>query len=238
MGTVMSVGVYKPGQGYWVRVLTAVFAGALVLSGALWAWNQAATYEPPTPTYRVSLAAVQGTLSPGVQVDLYQFGLAEGDADSLIGTATVDSFATGEARTGTAVLSNVQTQGDASVLLTRRVVVEDIVGQGQPFGAEVVQGGVLGVDAFDVIYVQAGVAGVIMLAGAVLIYLFVAVKRRTVDFLIATDGEMKKVNWSTRREVRGSTVVVVIASMLLAVLIFVIDFGFGEFFKLIGVLEG
>ncbi|MCB9836008.1 MAG: preprotein translocase subunit SecE [Phycisphaera sp.] len=63
-------------------------------------------------------------------------------------------------------------------------------------------------------------------------------QRNSVNFLIATDGEMKKVNWSTRKEVQGSTMVVVIASFLLAMLIFVIDYGFGAFFKLIGVLEG
>ncbi|RNC82861.1 MAG: preprotein translocase subunit SecE [Phycisphaera sp.] len=62
--------------------------------------------------------------------------------------------------------------------------------------------------------------------------------RRSVDFLIATDGEMKKVNWSTRKEVQGSTIVVVIASFLLAFAIFVVDYGFGAFFKLIGVLQG
>ncbi len=47
------------------------------------------------------------------------------------------------------------------------------------------------------------------------------------EFLIATDGEMKKVNWSTRKEVRGLPMVVVIASFLLAMIIFVIDYGFG-----------
>lgn len=235
----MSVGVYKPGQGYWVRVLTAIFAGVLVLSGALWAWNQAATYEPPTPTYRLSLAAVQGTLDPGVQIDLYQPpGPDTSGGDELIGTATVESFTTGEARSGTAVISNVRMTGGEIVERTTKVVVEDIVGQGSPFTAEVLQGGVFGIAAFDVVYVQAIIAGAIMLVGAVLIYLFVAMKRRTVEFLIATDGEMKKVNWSTRKEVQGSTMVVVIASFLLAMLIFVIDYGFGAFFKLIGVLQG
>ncbi len=233
----MSVGVYKPGQGYWVRVLTACFAGALVLSGAAWAWNQAATYEPPTPTYRLSLAAVQGELKPGVQVDLYQPGITESQGDELIGTATVDSFNTGDARTGTAILSNVRMQGSNIVQSSRKVVNEDIVGQASPFSAEVLTGGVVGIAAFDRIYVQGAIAGTILLVGTVLIYLFVAMKRQTVNFLIATDGEMKKVNWSTRKEVQGSTMVVVIASFLLAMLIFVIDYGFGAFFKLIGVLE-
>ena len=232
----MSVGVYKPGQGYWVRVLTAIFAGALVLSGAMWAWNQAATFVPPTPKYTLNLAAVDGTLAQGVQVDLYQPGATVAAGDELIGTATVESFLTGDARTGTVVVSNIRMNDGVIVASTKKIVNENILGQDAPFAAEVVSAA--GIAAFDVIYVQAGVAGVIILIGAVLIYLFVAMQRRSVDFLIATDGEMKKVNWSTRKEVQGSTMVVVIASFLLAMLIFVIDYGFGAFFKLIGVLEG
>ncbi len=232
----MSVGVYKPGQGYWVRVLTAIFAGALVLSGAMWAWNQASTYVPPKPTYTLNLAAVDGTLAEGVQVDLYQPGASVESEDELIGTATVESFLTGDARTGSAIISNIRMNDDQIVESARSVVNENIVGQDAPFRAEVVSA--VGIAAFDVIYVQASVAGVIILIGAVLIYLFVAMQRRTVEFLIATDGEMKKVNWSTRKEVQGSTMVVVIASFLLAMIIFVIDYGFGAFFKLIGVLQG
>ena len=149
---------------------------------------------------------------------------------------SIDSFLTGDARTGTAIISNIRMNEGVIIQSTRHVVNEDIVGQAAPFGAEVVSA--VGISAFDVIYVQASVAGVIIFIGAVLIYLFVAMQRRTVDFLIATDGEMKKVNWSTRKEVQGSTMVVVIASFLLAMLIFVIDYGFGAFFKLIGVLQG
>ncbi len=43
-----------------------------------------------------------------------------------------------------------------------------------PFRAEVVSA--VGIAAFDVIYVRASVAGVIILIGAVLIYLFVAMR--------------------------------------------------------------
>ena len=59
--------------------------------------------------------------------------------------------------------------------------------------------------AFPRVYLQGGVAGIILLLGAVIIYVYVGVKRRPVDFLINTDNEMKKVNWSTRREIVGST---------------------------------
>lgn len=234
----MNIGIRKPGQGYWVRVLTAIFAGALVLSAALWAWTQATAYRPPTPTWTLELAAVEGELVSGVQIDVYEPPSEVGQGPVLVGTATADSFTAGDARTGRAVVSNIRLQEGKSLVTASRIVVEDIVGQGAPFAAEIQQSGAFGNQAFDVIYVQASVAGVILLIGAVLVYYFVGMNRRSVDFLIATDGEMKKVNWSTRKEVQGSTIVVVIASFLLAFAIFVVDYGFGAFFKLIGVLQG
>lgn len=35
----MALAIYKPGQGYWTRMLSAVGLGTLVLSGALWLWR-------------------------------------------------------------------------------------------------------------------------------------------------------------------------------------------------------
>jgi preprotein translocase SecE subunit len=58
-----------------------------------------------------------------------------------------------------------------------------------------------------------------------------------VDFLIATESEMKKVNWTTRKELWGSTKVVIFFMFLIAVILFVIDVIFGYFFVLIRVLE-
>ena len=61
--------------------------------------------------------------------------------------------------------------------------------------------------------------------------------RRASDFMIATEGEMKKVNWSTRREVIGSTKVVILFTVLIAVYLFVIDLVFQYVFRWIGVLK-
>jgi preprotein translocase subunit SecE len=44
------------------------------------------------------------------------------------------------------------------------------------------------------------------------------------DFLIASEGEMKKVNWSTRQEITVSTIVVISVVVLLAALLGVADF--------------
>jgi preprotein translocase SecE subunit len=60
--------------------------------------------------------------------------------------------------------------------------------------------------------------------------------RRTVDVLIETQQEMKKVSWSTRREVVGATVVVVAVVALLSMFILVTDFVILNF--LFGTLTG
>ncbi|MGB7159004.1 MAG: preprotein translocase subunit SecE [Tepidisphaeraceae bacterium] len=62
-------------------------------------------------------------------------------------------------------------------------------------------------------------------------------KPGNVDFLIATDSEMKKVNWTSRKELIGSTKVVIIFMFLIAGILFLIDIIFGSFFHLIHVLD-
>ena len=36
----MSVGIYKQGQGYWVRLMSAIGLGLLVMMGVVWLWDQ------------------------------------------------------------------------------------------------------------------------------------------------------------------------------------------------------
>jgi preprotein translocase SecE subunit len=60
---------------------------------------------------------------------------------------------------------------------------------------------------------------------------------KTVDFLIATEGEMKKVNWSTRREIVGSTTAVIFTAFFLALFCWVLEIVFVWFFQLIRVLD-
>jgi preprotein translocase subunit SecE len=62
-------------------------------------------------------------------------------------------------------------------------------------------------------------------------------KSSSVDFLVATDSEMKKVNWTTRAELIGSTKIVVLFMFLIALFLFTCDLLFGGFFHLIGVLK-
>jgi len=62
-------------------------------------------------------------------------------------------------------------------------------------------------------------------------------KPQNVDFLIATDSEMKKVNWTSRKELWGSTKVVIIFMFLIAFILFGFDVIFGYFFFFITVLK-
>jgi preprotein translocase SecE subunit len=62
-------------------------------------------------------------------------------------------------------------------------------------------------------------------------------KPANADFLIATDSEMKKVNWTSRRELIGSTKVVIGFMFLVAALLFVIDLLFQTIFYFINVLR-
>jgi len=57
------------------------------------------------------------------------------------------------------------------------------------------------------------------------------------DFLIATDSEMKKVNWTSRKELMGSTKVVIIFMFLIAFLLFSFDLFFGYLFYFMNVLK-
>ncbi len=74
----------------------------------------------------------------------------------------------------------------------------------------------------------------LLLAGA---WWLVYSHRKAGDFMIATEGEMKKVNWSTRREVIGSTRVVILFTLIMAGVLFLADLAFQRFFMAIGVLK-
>jgi len=132
----MSWKLYKPGQGYWTRVLTGVGGGVLIAAGIVWLIEQ--------------LSVIQGDW---------------------------------------------------------RMIAQLIA-----------------------VLIVAGVFGP-------LVYRAAAASPRTGDFLIATEGEMKKVNWPARKEVTGSTWVVIWTVVLLTILLYTSDFLFTVFFRSIGILE-
>jgi preprotein translocase subunit SecE len=79
------------------------------------------------------------------------------------------------------------------------------------------------------------IAGLMTLFG--LLVFWIMNKPRNADFMIATDSEMKKVNWTSRKELIGSTKVVIIFMFIIAFLLFAFDIIFGYLFYFIGVLK-
>jgi preprotein translocase SecE subunit len=80
-----------------------------------------------------------------------------------------------------------------------------------------------------------------IIAGFLVVYsllvFWLSNKPRNVDFLIATDSEMKKVNWTTQGELYGSTRVVILFIIFVAIFLFTFDIVFAELFHLISVLR-
>ena len=64
---------------------------------------------------------------------------------------------------------------------------------------------------------------------AVLIFWLVN-KASVADFMIAAEGEMKKVSWSSKQEITVSTIIVIIVLVTMAILLGTTDIGFKLFF--------
>ncbi len=220
----MPLGIYKPGQGYWVRVMSAVMAGVLVLAGGAWAWKQAALIRPPIPQWRLTLRSVQGEPAVGQEVVLIGTNPLTGQRASELGRAVIEEVEPNRIVVGQLAFEKGLNPSQA-----------DHVQSESGFRARVV--GSSGIPAYEPILVQLAAMGVVMVIGAGLIYYFVGVHRGSVEFLIATDGEMKKVHWTTRKQIIGSTWVVLFACFLIAAFLFGVDYIFAQIFMALDVLE-
>ncbi len=87
------------------------------------------------------------------------------------------------------------------------------------------------------LWIKVGVPVAVIVLMAIFVHWLLNVKRSTCDFLIATDGEMKKVNWTTKKEIIAATKVVILVTILTAALLFVVDQAFKFFFVSIDVLK-
>ncbi|MHC4594586.1 MAG: preprotein translocase subunit SecE [Planctomycetota bacterium] len=69
-----------------------------------------------------------------------------------------------------------------------------------------------------------------LLAVFALLIFWLANKPSVADFLIAAEGEMKKVSWSSRQEIAVSTFIVIAVVIIMATLLGTTDLGFRTFF--------
>ena len=232
----MAFGLYKPGQGYWVRVLAATMAGVLIAAASAWLWNElekAGAYIP-APTWSMNLSGgATGTAAPGQTVELLGDVVSGGQRDD-IGTAVVRSF---DAGSGMMTVGDIRPKAPKTEQDTTQTTA---VGPGPAGGATIaatLSGHASPNRLFDALYLQAAGVALLVIIGSALTWWVVGMKEGPVEFLIATDGEMKKVNWSTRKDIVGSTWVVILWSVLLAGGLWAVDFLFSQFFKIIGVLQ-
>ena len=134
----MRTAIYKQGQGYWVRLMSAIGYGLLVMMGVIWLWDQLSGFQ----------------------------------------------------------------LGD-----------------------------------FEPVYLQGGVSVIVIAFCGILGFHLIGRKPKLVDFMVATEGEMRKVNWSTRREIFGSTVLVILLTLFIAVFCKIADLAFSSFFQWVDVLQ-
>lgn len=232
----MSMGIHKPGQGYWVRMMTAIAVGILFLAGAAWVWQSVERISPPIKGYNVLVDSVQGGApAPGTSIE---FVSHEGDTTIATGIVRQVDEGTGGL---TLYVENIQRTSDAVAAardLTSSGSIRVPEGGPDRFTGQVApEGAWRPVAAFEMTYIQTAAAAVVVLVGAIVIYLYVGKRPKSVDFLVATDNETRKVNWSTRKEVVGSTWVVIAATFLIAGALFVVDLVFQGFFSAINVMQ-
>jgi len=100
------------------------------------------------------------------------------------------------------------------------------------------QFGSVHIEGIQNVYIEAAAFFVVVAIAGFFIYRYIGRKKSSVDFLVDTEHEMKKVNWSTRREIIGMTWVVIGLTVFIALLISVFDYAvFAPFFRVIKVLE-
>lgn len=91
------------------------------------------------------------------------------------------------------------------------------------------------------IHLQEPRAGYLLVTVLGAIYALIAYhylnKPHNVDFLIATDSEMKRVNWTSKKDLIGSTRVVIAFMFIIAVVLLIYDLFFQTVFWLMGVLK-
>ena len=71
-------------------------------------------------------------------------------------------------------------------------------------------------------------AGLFVVLGLLIFWL--VNKPSIADFMVAAEGEMKKVSWSSRKEIAVSTFIVIVVVILMSVLLGVSDLAFQMFF--------
>ncbi len=90
---------------------------------------------------------------------------------------------------------------------------------------------------FEPTYVRVVVTLITAVVVAWFGWMIIGTRRTTAAILIATEGEMRKVNWSSRREVELSTRAVIGLTIIIALYCWAFDVGFASIFRWMTVLR-
>jgi preprotein translocase SecE subunit len=186
-------------------MMSAIFFGVLVAGGALWLSNQIGAMRIAPDSWNYTVESTEG-FDRNAQVELTRSG-------AQVGSAFVRST------DGSILILENLTMSSGEVASSVQAIQRE---GGQAVEVSAVQI----VPRFEKTYLQGGVAAGVLLIGAIVILWFCYSNKKFSEFLIATEGEMKKVNWSSRREVFGSTWVVIGISVIIAAILFVTDIFF------------
>lgn len=241
----MAFSIYKSGQGYWTRVLTAIGSGALILACVGWLWSELdgasfAINRAHTLKFSNGIAFDDDPESRlaklGIELQNSESG-PEPSASATVDVVEMNSVAKMGGLLRKDRITKIECKADGK---TRSFQIEDRASlinalKGlelkQPFNIWVKR-------PHDIVlYIQAATA--VLILGVFSLVLWITLnKPKMVDFMIATEAEMKKVNWPSRQEVIGSTIVVICGTFLLVVILFVVNLVFGFIFSKINILEG
>lgn len=220
----MALGIHKPGEGYWVRVMTACMIAVAAIATAFWAFGQSAVIVDQLPNSRYQLSTRSTDVAPGTTVTLLGAPDSSGERPTL-GTASVITVEPSRAVTLGTLIPN----GAADPTGAKQVRTED-----GKYSALIDQ--VIGLPPISATLLGGIVAAVVLVVGAYIAYWLTGTKVSTVEKLIATDYEMRKVNWSTPKEIFGSTWVVIGACALLSLALYLFDQIFVQLVTRTGVL--
>jgi preprotein translocase subunit SecE len=84
-------------------------------------------------------------------------------------------------------------------------------------------------------YIIYGIPSLLVAALAALMF-WVVNRPSSADFMILTESEMKKVSWSSRKEIIGSTKVVIVTTFILALILFGVDILFIRLFSWMNII--
>lgn len=239
----------KPGHGKWTRILTASGIGVIVVFGLTWILGEMDGWMGP----RSQITNVTPSGEIGGQTFTVNASYTDNDGKKVVGSVSYRAETADDVKAVVGALHRRMDTDNTSTVW--KMAVPSVVDSDKSLR---LTGNVTGVQ-FDIESSATGNAQLVAvmattarsgdatiakgITAAVVLILFGAFtwwllnKETIVDFMGATETEMRKVNWPTKKEIIGSTWVVIFGTLFITAILFIVDFGFFALFTNIGILH-